>query len=653
MKYKLLHIILFLTLSYSLNAQVNLESFLNSISHLDETDQINILKDSCWVNRDKNPVLALEYGNLAKKIISKSFYFHMRSEIHNYIGIVHQKKGNLDSAYIYYNLALNEAKENNDSSQIAYSLNNLSGYYFSKAFYANGLEKGLNAFKIFKKLGDSRGVAYSLNDIGEIYLKQGNLKKAYQNFQQSADIRFKNNDLRGYVTSLLNLALTEYETGENMSAKQTFLKAIKFSDQVDYEVGKSKAYKGLCDIYYDENFLDSAKQLILKALNIDEKFKNEIGVIHSLNKLGEIEYKERDFVNAKKNILLALEKNLKVGDRTEQMESYHLLQEIYLINGEFSEAYKFSEKYNSIKDSIYSSENNNRIADLETRLASEQFELENAKLQNDLDIKKQNNQFLIIIGAITIVFIIVIGYKYRSERKISSELKKSNASLQKLFAIVGHDLKNPAGSNLNMLEMLKQDYDKLDHSERKQLLSSSYKTSKRLAGMLEDIFKWGEVNREEMKVTIEEFNLIEIVVPIIELLQTLAEDKNITLEYSNTNIKVKSDKKMLSLVIRNLIGNAIKFTPNGGKVTIGDYVTEDLYFISVKDTGIGIEEERVKNLFEIDKVKSTHGTSNEIGSGLGLIISNECVKKCGGEIKVYSIIGKGTEFLIKFPKAVN
>jgi signal transduction histidine kinase len=138
----------------------------------------------------------------------------------------------------------------------------------------------------------------------------------------------------------------------------------------------------------------------------------------------------------------------------------------------------------------------------------------------------------------------------------------------------------------------------------------------------------------------------------MNIISVNASTKDIKIDIKvDDNLYVYSDENMLSSVIQNLISNAVKFTNVGGKVLIKTLSQNDIVEVSIKDNGVGIDEEKLENLFKIDHASSSKGTSNEKGTGLGLIIAKELIEKQGGTLKVDSAVGKGSTFIFTLPMA--
>jgi PAS domain S-box-containing protein len=238
-------------------------------------------------------------------------------------------------------------------------------------------------------------------------------------------------------------------------------------------------------------------------------------------------------------------------------------------------------------------------------------------------------------------------------KKNQEYLQELNASKDKFFSIISHDLRSPFNSILGFSELLWTNSGDFSKAEIEKIAYNIYKTGNETIDLLNNLLEWSSSQTGKLKIIPENFFLKSIVDETIDLLNEFATKKNITVLNEVTGqIKVFADKNMISSVIRNLLSNAIKFTQNGNvRITAKD-VNSFVEFL-ITDTGVGIKPEDINKLFRLDTEFSTLGTANEKGSGLGLILCKEFIEKNHGEINVKSEEGKGTGFMLKLPNTKN
>jgi PAS domain S-box-containing protein len=240
-------------------------------------------------------------------------------------------------------------------------------------------------------------------------------------------------------------------------------------------------------------------------------------------------------------------------------------------------------------------------------------------------------------------------------KKANVKLEELNATKNKFFSIIAHDLKNPFQAIFGFSELLMRNYGDFDDPQKMELLGMIKTSSESAYNLLENLLQWARTQTERIKFSPIDLDLSELIEQNISLSQGSAENKHISLlSQINCTAKAFADKNMINLVIRNLISNAIKFTNDGGVITIQcrqEDKDKQLISISIADTGIGISPDNIKKLFRIDEYFSTSGTAGEGGTGLGLILCKEFVEKNNGTIRIESELEVGTTFTFTLPKA--
>ncbi|HEX2869014.1 MAG TPA: HAMP domain-containing sensor histidine kinase [Ignavibacteriales bacterium] len=237
-------------------------------------------------------------------------------------------------------------------------------------------------------------------------------------------------------------------------------------------------------------------------------------------------------------------------------------------------------------------------------------------------------------------------------QKKNDELLNLNASKDRFFSIVAHDLKSPFQGLIGYSQLLCTDYDSLPDEERLELSKGIHELSLSTYKLLSNLLEWSRLQTGMMSYSPEEFQLDKELTAAASLFKHSAHYKNISLEYSfDRAICVNADRNMLATIVRNLISNSIKFTNEGGKISICLKEERDFIEIEVSDTGVGMEKEKIESLFKIGQNVSTKGTANEDGTGLGLLLCKTMIEKQNGTIWVESQPEKGTSFHFTLPKA--
>lgn len=237
-------------------------------------------------------------------------------------------------------------------------------------------------------------------------------------------------------------------------------------------------------------------------------------------------------------------------------------------------------------------------------------------------------------------------------KKYADKLEASNRAKAKLFSIISHDLRGPIGNFKTMLELILESPESFNVDELRDVLIALKDTSVTTYELLENLLYWAKTQLDQIEYKPEVFRLEQIVPSIIDLFKDAALRKRIQIQnfIDKENILVYADPNMVKTILRNLVSNAVKFTPHGGFIRIKYYADERMVIVAVEDTGVGIPQERLTEIFDSSKFVSTRGTDNEKGTGIGLDIVAEFVQKNKGKIWVESTPGKGSTFYFSLPK---
>ncbi|MCD4698381.1 MAG: HAMP domain-containing histidine kinase [Bacteroidales bacterium] len=244
----------------------------------------------------------------------------------------------------------------------------------------------------------------------------------------------------------------------------------------------------------------------------------------------------------------------------------------------------------------------------------------------------------------------IIITKTEEVKSQNEELKKLNADKDRFIFILAHDLKSPFNSMLGFLELLSVNIRKYDIDEIEKQINIVNNAARNTFQLLEDLLMWVRTQSGKIPYKPQKLNFSDICMDIVAFLKPNASAKNITINhFVAEKITVFADINMLKTILRNLISNAIKFTNPGGRIDIYTVKTQSNITISVSDNGVGIAPEILNKLFDISQTHTTKGTINESGTGLGLFLCNEFVRKHGGKIRVESEVGKGSNFEFTLP----
>ena len=236
-------------------------------------------------------------------------------------------------------------------------------------------------------------------------------------------------------------------------------------------------------------------------------------------------------------------------------------------------------------------------------------------------------------------------------RQSAIQLKELNATKDKLFSIIAHDLRSPFNNIMVLSQILKAQLSKSEDPDAQVPIDLIHSTAKNTLVLLENLLDWAKSQSGQINFKNEKINISNVVNEILELSRSIAKTKDISIQvHIPEDVEVNSDKKILKTIIRNLMSNAIKYSRPGDKITISAVEEKDLVKIVISDSGVGMDDDTLENLFSITGNTPLPGTLNEKGSGFGLVLCREFIEKLGGKIWVESEKEKGSDFIFTIPR---
>lgn len=243
------------------------------------------------------------------------------------------------------------------------------------------------------------------------------------------------------------------------------------------------------------------------------------------------------------------------------------------------------------------------------------------------------------------------------EELINSEknLRQINNERSKFISILAHDLRGLVGSYHAYSDLLYSQFDSFESEDLKEQIQNLSTSSGESLKLLDNLLEWGKASQGNITKQIKEIHMEDEAAILMKMLSEIASNKGVRLiNTSEEDIIINSDPNLLQTILRNLVYNAIKFTPEGGEISLNYKSLNNREIeISVRDTGIGVDKATQKKLFKAGEKVVRSGTNNETGSGLGLLICEEMVKQLGGKIQIESTVGKGSRFYFKLPKQLK
>jgi len=628
-------VILFIfTLPFSGYAELpyRADSLLKVLPNSSGSDRMGILAELAWIYKTHDPDQSIRYGEEALQLAKKLKNPHYQGEVMLYLGSTYFYLNDYNKAVDYFIQSLKIKEKLKDQKAYAAILNNIGEVYLMMKDHSQALNYFNQALHLFQKLGSEKNSGVAHTNIGRVYYQLGDCRKSIVHIDTALAIVALRNHAAGRAAAFhykgLVLADSCYE-GRNLEAGLGYLReAIRI-------------YIGLGDRYED------------CATRID------LGKVLQANG-----YSERAFKRFTEALLLANQ----IRSPFLKQECYDGLAKVYEKKGEFRKALNYQLQFSSLKDSLFRIEHGRTISEIQNRYLEEKKEKEHILLKKSAEIQALRltrqvhlRNFLFIVVILVAFLAIVLFNRYRFKIKTNQlleeknrELALLNATKDKFFSIIAHDLKNPFQTLVTVSEMLSRRYHELDEAQKSRIVQTIYHSANLTHNLLENLLLWSISQTGNIPFRPAPLNLSETIARCLALVQLQADKKSIRLINGVDELKkVYGDENMVATILRNLLSNAVKFSPEGTSIEVIATLLNNMVEVRVIDQGIGISKEDQEKLFRIDISQRLIGLSPEKGTGLGLILCREFIEKNGGAIRVESESGKGSIFIFTIPAVAH
>lgn len=596
------------------------------------------------------------------------------AQVYYGIGRVYKLMGRYGDALISFEKGFSFAEEVGDTYMQAQLMRRTANISKKLGEMENALEFARSSVELSRKHGFNDVLAGAHTEAGFILIKLAQFPEAITEFKHSMSVS-DSSDYESLADACDGIGSAYIEQGTLDSALFYYLNSMQFRSGLDDPESLHWNYINIGLVYQKMKEYPRAKDFIQRSLDYAREQQNEVMEGNSLLRLGRL---EKDMGNNAVGLdhLMKAEALLNANGATSlELLSLKSIQRHFEDKGDYKNAMDYMHRHIKLERKIHSSESENRIEDMRvmyrTKMVEDELKfLEQENLIKDLEAEQLKRRMsitvmlIVFLLAIVCFFIFLWFQKSKANRiirernirldEMNVELQDLNKTKDRLFSIIGHDLKNPIHTIKGFMDLLKRREGKLTPETRIEYLGHISESIQNVSKLLENLLDWSRTQRKTISFKQQELDLNEIIRENIDLARATAEKKSIRLEaQTNEPVMVMADNNMINTLLRNLISNAVKFTGESGSVEIRTKAAATTVDVSVVDSGIGMSEEEIRNLFKVDMSVSRKGTSGESGTGLGLLICKEFVEKHNGAIHVTSEPGKGSTFSFDLPRVVS
>lgn len=617
-------LILFLFFPLAGFNQPQVDSLLGKLSIAAQTEKPALLNKLAWELRNSRPEQSIEYGLQSVEIgLANEDYLRV-AEAYSFIGVSFRILGNYSEALDFFYKGLELAKLHQIKEQEGFAYINIANLLIYQEFYNGALENLDKALTIAQTINNQQMLSYVYLNTGRSLLLKGEYDEALEKLFLSLKIR----------------------------------KELNLPEQ------QAVSFKYIGDAYFEKKNLDEALRNYELSLKVVDHEMDKDLIANLYVKIAEIYLGKKDLNKAKQNAEKSLKIARAIGARLLIRDSFRVLSQVNLLKGNYREASDMMSCIIAYNDTLFNQKLSEKIFNLEYQYIKEIKEAEIDLLNKDIQINElMLTRTKLISLSLVVIIILITGIliyylqtsKYRKKQnkllqKQKEQLSLANQTKDKMFLIIGHDLRGPVGSLIPLLDLLLSEEEIKKNEKLVHIFNSFLNSVQQVSDLLENLLFWARNQDGELSFVKEKINLNLIIEKALLLYKGIADLKQIQIVFAaDKDYFVNADRNMVMLIIRNLISNAIKFTPKEGKVEIHIADKEDFVQVIFSDSGVGFDRKAADIIFSTNNFYTTTGTGNEVGSGLGLILCKEFIERNGGDIWAESKKGKGSNFYITLP----
>ncbi len=653
-----------------------------------------------WQYRMSKPSMALRYTQKALSLADQLEYELIRGYALNEAAYLKWRLSRFDEALHLLVDAGDIFLKHNDNSGFAQVLNTRGAIYSDKGNNVKALEDFFSALSHLEAIDSMARTGAVLNNIAMIYQGQERYELAEKYHFRSLAVKEEYDDESGIAFSLNNLGVISQNRDDFDEALEYYTKSLAIRRALNDYRGIAAVNRNIGSLHFERQQFEKAVGYYRIARTMYETAEDLSGIVQADYCLGKVYNETGDFDRAQQYFEQSLGLAEQIGLAAFIIKNYDALGELMAAKGRFFDAFRFTQEYIALRDSLFDAESGRRMLEIQTmhdwELRENEIELLRKEKQiSELNLDRQTlvrNFFLVIILLSFITSIIIynrflaykrtnallkaqkqeiieantmlknlnkslLGQKEKVDelndklRSSEKSLKEINKTKDKFFSIISHDLRSPFASIVSFSRIMKRDIDTLSKHELQELAIELDKSVLKVNSLLDNLLQWSRSQTGKIRYQPGKFRLKEIISDNMNLFAATAGEKGIDMiDDIDSELNVFGDMNMIDTILRNLISNALKYTERGGTVSVTAQVKNSMVEISVSDTGVGISEEDQQKLFRSDALHSTFGTSDEKGSGLGLLLCKEFSDKHGGNLFLQSKEGEGSVFSFTIPQ---
>jgi len=634
---------------------------------------INVKGASFWFDNEMDSAACTYRKGLefSKQLADTNMY----AKIANNIGVTFQYNGKIDSAEKYLLIARDAYKAVDNKKALAKASLDLGGLYTTMSKYNLAIEELLIGLDVFKGINDTLYLINGYNSIGNLYSNIDKAEDALNAYKKSLDLikRYPKVDISDEL--YCNIGLLYFQTlNKYDSAEYYFQKALSKEGIENNNLLYATVLVNLATLKNNQKDYNQALKYFNIVKNMDENDVEPITMMACLINLGSTYLEMGNSIQARKNLDEGLRRAISLNSLEFQKNAYKYLSLCDSVEGDFASAYSNYKKFHSIDTKIHNAASEKQLLIISSKHKLKEIETQNEYLEQQNTLKQDLlnkhitlNRIAALAFVLTFLIFIFTLFLYKKSKALNTALKSKNeeitnqreevqvlnSQLNKLISIIAHDLKAPFNSLLGLLSELANNPNQYSEDEKNAIIKALLENTKSTYNLLENLMQWSVSQSGLLTMNIEKIRLATILDEALKLNRIQIENKLLIIKNElNPHVEVYADRKMTFTIFTNLISNAIKFNYPGGMIRIKSKNLTDKVQVIISDEGVGIPKEYIDSIFSIASDYQMRGTENEYGTGLGLKVVAEFIRRMNGSVRAESN-EKGTSFIFELPTTLD
>lgn len=602
---------------------------------------------------------AKKYIRLAQKNIPPSNSEYQIAALTS-LGTIYYESSEYDSALLTYDLAEKLIQKDPENALILDILNNRANVYSLRGNYELAIENYLRSEQIYAENKDLISLSNVYNSLGTENRNLKNYQKSIKYYQQAAEINKAHNNLLDLARNYSNMGVSYNGMDSVDLALEYYQKSLAIAEKLGTKLIIAQNNVNIANIYEKKGDYKNALIFFNNSLNICKQENITYGLMLNYLNIGNTNYLKGDYPLA----IASLDSSYKYINQLElpkeKAQIFERYSRIYIAMGDYQKAFHYQELFKQINDSLITIEKHQQIVELQTKFETAEKERTILQLKTNEVKQKLAIVYLTILAILLVILILWVNDRRKQNLKekkradelaiLHQELILTNATKDKFFSIIAHDLKTPFNSIVGFSTILNDKMRKKDYQGVEKYAGIIENSSNQAMELLMNLMEWSQSQTGRMTFNPEEMEMNSLIQETLLLFGDIAAQKSISIENNLSDYApVQADKAMISTVLRNLISNAIKFTHPGGEIIILTKKHHEKLRVSISDNGVGISKANLQKIFRIDESTTTSGTLKEKGTGLGLILCKEFIAKHQGNIWIESEEDKGSSIYFTLP----